>query len=154
MSWQAWATVAIIVLAMALEPSPGLDPTGGAASSIAEVTLYNIYDVTTPPAATPPAESNPFAIKLPTPVTPAPLATTTHVIKGVVFDVERCFEVRPVDQSLQQPRVEERIPGASAGGSSVFIIEPRADGEYEFRTLGGDPGRPLTLRLRARPSGS
>ena len=32
-----------IVLAMALEPSPGLDPTGGAASSIAEVTLYNIY---------------------------------------------------------------------------------------------------------------
>ena len=64
------------------------------------------------------------------------------------------LEVRPVDQSLQQPRVEERIPGASAGGSSVFIIEPRADGEYEFRTLGGDPGRPLTLRLRARPSGS
>ena len=63
-----------------------------------EATLYNIYDVTTPPAATPPAESNPFAIKLPTPVTPAPLATTTHVIKGVVFDVERCFEVRPVDR--------------------------------------------------------
>jgi peptide/nickel transport system substrate-binding protein len=33
-----------IVLAMALEPSPGLDPTGGAASSISEVTLYNIYE--------------------------------------------------------------------------------------------------------------
>lgn len=64
------------------------------------------------------------------------------------------LQVRPVDQSLQQPRVEERMPGASAGGSSVFTIEPRADGEYEFRTLGGDPGRPLTLRLRTRPSGS
>ena len=36
-----------IVLAMALEPSPGLDPTGGAASSIAEVTLYNIYETLT-----------------------------------------------------------------------------------------------------------
>lgn len=36
-----------IVLAMALEPSPGLDPTGGAASSIGEVTLYNIYETLT-----------------------------------------------------------------------------------------------------------
>ena len=33
-----------IVLAMALEPSPGLDPTAGAASSIGEVTLYNIFE--------------------------------------------------------------------------------------------------------------
>jgi peptide/nickel transport system substrate-binding protein len=33
-----------IVLGMSLEPSPGLDPTGGAASSISEVTLYNIYE--------------------------------------------------------------------------------------------------------------
>jgi peptide/nickel transport system substrate-binding protein len=36
-----------IVLAMQLEPSPGLDPTGGAASSIGEVTLYNIYETLT-----------------------------------------------------------------------------------------------------------
>jgi peptide/nickel transport system substrate-binding protein len=33
-----------VVLAMGLEPTPGLDPTGGAASSISEVTLYNIYE--------------------------------------------------------------------------------------------------------------
>jgi peptide/nickel transport system substrate-binding protein len=36
-----------VVLAMALEPSPGLDPTGGAASSISEVTLYNIFETLT-----------------------------------------------------------------------------------------------------------
>ncbi|MBK0391804.1 ABC transporter substrate-binding protein [Ramlibacter algicola] len=36
-----------LVLAMALEPSPGLDPTGGAASSIAEVTLYSVYETLT-----------------------------------------------------------------------------------------------------------
>jgi peptide/nickel transport system substrate-binding protein len=36
-----------LVLAMALEPSPGLDPTGGAASSIGEVSLYNIYETLT-----------------------------------------------------------------------------------------------------------
>jgi len=36
-----------IVLAMALEPSPGLDPTGGAASSIGEITLYNVFETLT-----------------------------------------------------------------------------------------------------------
>lgn len=36
-----------IVMAMTLEPTPGLDPTGGAASSISEVTLYNIYETLT-----------------------------------------------------------------------------------------------------------
>ncbi len=35
-----------IVMAMALEP-PGLDPTAGAASAIAEITLYNIYETLT-----------------------------------------------------------------------------------------------------------
>ncbi len=35
-----------LVLAMALEP-PGLDPTAGAASAIAEITLYNIYETLT-----------------------------------------------------------------------------------------------------------
>lgn len=76
---------------------------------------------------------------------------------GVTYEAELDggglrLEVTSIDRSLQQPRVEERIPGASAGGSSVFTIMPRADGEYEFRTLGGDPARPLTLRLRALPS--
>ena len=35
-----------IVLAMALEP-PGLDPTAGAASAIAEITQYNVYETLT-----------------------------------------------------------------------------------------------------------
>jgi peptide/nickel transport system substrate-binding protein len=35
-----------LTLAMALEP-PGLDPTAGAASAIAEITLYNIYETLT-----------------------------------------------------------------------------------------------------------
>jgi peptide/nickel transport system substrate-binding protein len=36
-----------VVLGMALEPSPGMDPTGGAASAIGEVTLYNVYETLT-----------------------------------------------------------------------------------------------------------
>jgi peptide/nickel transport system substrate-binding protein len=35
------------VLAMTLEPRPGLDPTAGAASAIAEVSLYNIFETLT-----------------------------------------------------------------------------------------------------------
>jgi peptide/nickel transport system substrate-binding protein len=33
-----------VVIGMRLEPSPGLDPTGGAAAAISEVTHYNIYE--------------------------------------------------------------------------------------------------------------
>ena len=36
-----------LVLGMALEPTPGLDPTGGAASSIAEVVQYNVFETLT-----------------------------------------------------------------------------------------------------------
>ncbi len=36
-----------LVLGMAFEPAPGLDPTGGAAQSISEVTLYNVFETLT-----------------------------------------------------------------------------------------------------------
>ena len=36
-----------LVFGMALEPSPGLDPTGGAASAISEITLYNVFETLT-----------------------------------------------------------------------------------------------------------
>ncbi|MBC7705220.1 MAG: ABC transporter substrate-binding protein, partial [Rhodoferax sp.] len=44
---QAQAKKDALVLAMALEPAPGLDPTGGAASAIAEITLYNVFETLT-----------------------------------------------------------------------------------------------------------
>ena len=58
-------------------------------------TTYHVYDVT-PPAT--PLVPDPYAITLPAPITPAPLLETEFVIKGVAFNVERCFAVRPVDQ--------------------------------------------------------
>jgi peptide/nickel transport system substrate-binding protein len=36
-----------LVMAMTLEPTPGLDPTAGAASAIAEVSLYNLFETLT-----------------------------------------------------------------------------------------------------------
>jgi hypothetical protein len=58
-----------------------------------EATTYHLYDVSA--NASP---ENPYAIVLPAPVTPAPVLVTEHVIPNVVFGVERCFEVRPVDK--------------------------------------------------------
>lgn len=62
------------------------------------------------------------------------------------------LQLRPVDQSLQAPLVEEFLPGTGAGGSSTFTIRPRQDGEYELRTSGGDPGVPLTVHITKQPS--
>ena len=50
----------------------------------------------TPPPS--PAEPDPYASTAPVALTPAAVAVTEFVIKGVAFGTERCFEVRPVDQ--------------------------------------------------------
>jgi len=60
-----------------------------------EATTYHVYDVT---AAATGAAEDPYAITVPAAITPAPIADTEFAIKGVGFDVERCFEVRPVDR--------------------------------------------------------
>ena len=100
-----------------------------------EATLYHLYDVSL--NATPP---DPYAIKVPVPVTPAPVAVTEWVIPNVVFGVERCFEVRPVDKVGEalvigpaSPRtcltpadtfapVAPRNLAAIAGGGSINLI--------------------------------
>jgi hypothetical protein len=61
-----------------------------------EPTTYHVYEV--PAAGETAAVADPYAIKLPAPLTPAPLSTTRHVLAGVAFGIERCFEVRPVDR--------------------------------------------------------
>jgi hypothetical protein len=60
-----------------------------------EATTYHVYDVTPPAVA---VEPDPFSIIIPAPITAAPIAGTELAIKGVTFDQERCFEVRPVDR--------------------------------------------------------
>ncbi len=67
-----------------------------------EPTRYAVYDVTpksegAQDAQGAPSVPDPYAIKQPAPITPAPLTDTEFVIKGVAFGVERCFEVRPID---------------------------------------------------------
>ena len=75
-------------------------------------TTYHVYAINASPAApvvnaspaappvnaSPAAPDEPYKVALPAPLTPAPVAITEHVIKGVTFGVEQCFEVRAVDQ--------------------------------------------------------
>jgi hypothetical protein len=62
------------------------------------------------------------------------------------------LELRPLDQSLQAPLVEEFLAGTGAGGTTVFTIRPRQDGEYEIRSIGGDPTSSVSVRVTKQPS--
>ena len=68
-------------------------------------TTYHVYDVTSantspasPDTAAATAPPDPFAITLPTPITPLPVLEPEFVIRPVAFGAQRCFQVRPVDQ--------------------------------------------------------
>jgi len=103
------ARSATILLPPTVKPVPGANATPGnitprvptplaplVAKSLGfntQATTYNIYEV-----AQTPATVDPFATRLPAPLTPTPVADTEYAVKGVAFGVERCFEVRPVDQ--------------------------------------------------------
>jgi hypothetical protein len=70
-------------------------------------TRYHVYDVTpanvspaspaSPDSPASPVSPDPFALKPPAALTPAPITDTEFALKGVAFEVERCFEVRSVD---------------------------------------------------------
>jgi hypothetical protein len=78
-----------------------------------EATMYHLYDVSS--NASP---ENPYAIVLPAPLTPAPVLVTEHVIPNVVFGVERCFEVRPVDKVA-----EATVIGAASPRTCITPID-------------------------------
>ncbi len=70
-----------------------------------QATTYHVYDVTpknlspaSPDAPVAPVSPSPFESPAPVALTPAPLADPEFVIRPVAFGVERCFNVRPVDQ--------------------------------------------------------
>ncbi|MEY4095826.1 MAG: hypothetical protein RLZZ53_3025 [Acidobacteriota bacterium] len=61
-----------------------------------QATTYHLYDVT--PTNASPGAAGQLSVPAPAPLTPQPLADPEFVIKPVAFGIERCFQVRPVDQ--------------------------------------------------------
>ena len=93
-----------IVLAMALEPSPGLDPTGGAASSIGEVTLYNVFETLTkvnPDGSVTPLLAESWEIS------PDLTTYTFRLRKGVKFHNGEPFNAQAVKFSFERAGSEK-----------------------------------------------
>ena len=70
-----------------------------------EATRYHLFEATPTPGI-----EDPYAIAIPKPLTPQPLTATAFTMPGVVFGVERCFEVRPVDQIFGTPVIGPASP--------------------------------------------
>src|SRR6478735_6142937 len=93
-----------VVLAMTLEPSPGLDPTGGAASSIGEVTLYNVFETLTkinPDGSVTPLLAESWE------VSPDLTTYTFKLRKGVKFQNGEPFNAQAVKFSFDRAGAEK-----------------------------------------------
>ena len=84
-----------------------------------EATTYHVYDAT--PVTIPP---DPYATTLPKPITPAPVAGTQYVIKGVTFNAERCFEVRPIDNVFGSVVIGPASPRTLTASTLVRMEAP------------------------------
>jgi hypothetical protein len=61
------------------------------------------------------------------------------------------LRIAPVESGVQQPLVQELLSGESAGGTVLYTVRPRADGLYEIRSVGGESGRAVTVKVTLQP---
>ncbi|HET8744195.1 MAG TPA: ABC transporter substrate-binding protein [Ramlibacter sp.] len=128
-----------IVLAMALEPSPGLDPTGGAASSIGEVTLYNIYETLTkihPDGSVTPLLAESWE------VSPDLTTYTFKLRKGVKFQNGEPFNAQTVKFSFDRAGAEKStnkdkrtfasLTTRAVDEHTVVILTKEVDPDFPF----------------------
>jgi predicted small lipoprotein YifL len=85
-----------------------------------EATTYHIYDVTPKAAVEGAPPPDPYAVTRPTPITAVAVVGTEHVIKGVPFGTERCFEVRPVDKVFGTPVIGPPSPAVCYTPQDTF----------------------------------
>lgn len=128
-----------IVLAMALEPSPGLDPTGGAASSIGEVTLYNIFETLTkihPDGSVTPLLAESWE------VSPDLTTYTFKLRKGVKFQNGEPFNAQAVKFSFDRAGAEKstnkdkrtfaNLTTRAVDENTVVILTKEIDPDFPF----------------------
>jgi peptide/nickel transport system substrate-binding protein len=108
-----------IVLAMALEP-PGLDPTAGAASAIAEITQYNIYETLTKinsDGTVSPLLAESWE------VSPDLRTYTFRLRKGVKFQNGEPFDARTVKFSFERAGAEKSTNKDKRTFSSMETVQ-------------------------------
>ena len=57
------------------------------------------------------------------------------------------LEVRAMESGIQQPLVRALLLGEGAGGTVLYTVEPRTDALYEIRSVGGESGRAVRVRV-------
>lgn len=61
------------------------------------------------------------------------------------------LQLKTLESSKQQPLIEPLLAGQSAADETMYTITPHEDAIYVFTTIGGDPGMPVRLQVRALP---
>jgi hypothetical protein len=75
---------------------------------------------------------------------------------GVTYSAElnnpgAVLSFKPREPGTQKPDIRKDMMGPpSASGAITFLVKPRADGEYEIRVQGIQPGAAVTLSMKAK----
>ncbi len=129
-----------LVLGMQLEPFPGLDPTGGAAAAIAEISLYNIFETLTkinPNGSVSPLLAESWE------VSPDLKTYTFKLRKGVKFQNGEPFNANAVKFSFERAAAEKSVNKdkrtystmasvAAIDEHTVVILNTQLDPEFLF----------------------
>jgi peptide/nickel transport system substrate-binding protein len=131
-----------LVLAMTLEPAPGLDPTAGAASAIAEVTLYNIYETLTKINGD--GRITPLLAENFTPS--ADLKTWTFKLKkGIKFHNDEPFDAQAVKFSFERAASKDSTNKDKATFANITGIETPDAHTVVLNLKNGNPDLPFQL---------
>lgn len=146
-----------LTIGVTLEPAPGLDPTGGAASAISEVTLYSVYETLT--KFTESGQAEPLLAERWT-VSPDQKTYTFQLRQGVSFHngepfgsaaVKFSFERAAAADSLNKDKAVfagiERIDTPDAHTAVIVLKEPNPD----FPLLLGQ-GTAIIVEPRSAPT--
>ena len=124
-----------LVLAMTLEP-PGLDPTAGAASAIAEVTLYNIYETLTKIGSD--SKTAPLLAQSWT-ASPDLRTWTFKLREGVKFHNGESFDASTVKYSFERAAAKESTNKDKAVFANIERIETPDPRTVVLQLKNGNP---------------
>jgi peptide/nickel transport system substrate-binding protein len=131
-----------LVLAMTLEPAPGLDPTAGAASAIGEVTLYNIYETLTKVNGD--GRVTPLLAESVTPS--ADLKTWTFKLKrGIKFHNDEPFDAQAVKFSYERAVAKDSTNKDKAVFANIASIDTPDPYTVVLNLKNGNPDLPFQL---------
>jgi len=131
-----------LVLGMTLEPAPGLDPTAGAASAIAEVTLYNVYETLTKIQSD--SRVTPLLAESWT-VTPDLKTWTFKLRAGVKFHNGEPFDAATVKFSLERAVGKDSINKDKATFANIERIATPDPTTVVLGLKNGNPDLPFQL---------